>query len=212
MFGSICRLEEDSVEKRVARRQLAVKTYESNSWFIAVRKLFFKYNLPDCWDLLENPQSKHRWKSMVDKHVNDYWVERIKTKSALYSSLEYLSADEYYPGNRHWLLQHTGVARDIPCIHVKLKLVTGTYILQVNRVEFNQNQIDPTCMLCNQEPETVDHFLIRCSGTSVIADYRDSCVQNYLRDLEKLTKRLCYTLHVERYKRLNLIPKRKKKK
>ena len=247
LFGSICRLEEDTVEKRVARRQLAVKTYESNSWFIAVRKLFLKYNLPECWSLIENPQSKHRWKSMVDKHVNDYWVERIKTKSALYSSLEYLSADEYYPGNRHWLLHHTGVARDIPCTHVKLKLVTGTYILQVNRVAFNQNQIDPTCMLCNQEPETVDHFLKRCSAlsqvrkpimdsiiscvgrfmqvpvddemlikllldcTGVICDYRDSRVQNQLRDLEKLTKRLCYTLHVERYKRLNLIPKRKKK-
>ena len=68
---------------------------------------------------------------MVAKHVNDYWVERIKTKSLMYSSLEsglgYLTADEYYPGNQHCrLLQHTGVARDIPCTYVKLKLVSGT--------------------------------------------------------------------------------------
>lgn len=131
--------------------------------------------------------------------------------------------------------------------HVKLKLVTGTYILQVNRVAFNQNQIDPTCMMCNQEPETVDHFLIRCSTlnqvrkpimdsilrcverfmqvpvedevlvrllldcTGVISDLKDGCVQNLIQDFERLTKRLCYALHTERYKNLNLIPKRKKK-
>ena len=40
MFGSLCRLGEDSIEKRVARRQLRVKRFESNSLFTAVCKLF----------------------------------------------------------------------------------------------------------------------------------------------------------------------------
>ena len=100
--------------------------------------------------------SKFRWKSLVDKHVNDYWVERIKSRASLYFSLEYLTADEYYPGNRHWILQHSDIVRDVPGIHVKLKLVTGTYILQVNRSAFNQNQIDPTCLMYNEESETVE--------------------------------------------------------
>ena len=86
----------------------------------------------------------HRWKSLVDKHVNDFWTERIKTTSTLYSTLEYLSADEYYPGNKHWLLQHTGVAGDIPCIHVKLKLGTGHLHITGEPGCFNQNQIEPT--------------------------------------------------------------------
>ena len=60
LFGSICILEEDSVEKRVARRQLAVKAYESNSCFVAVRKLLLKFDLPESWDINENPQPKHR--------------------------------------------------------------------------------------------------------------------------------------------------------
>ena len=31
LFGSVCRLDEDSVEKRIARRQLCVKSFNSNS-------------------------------------------------------------------------------------------------------------------------------------------------------------------------------------
>ena len=97
-------MSEESIEKRLVRSQHAVKTFEStrNSWFVAIPKLFLQYNLPDCWDVVDNPPSKFQWKSLVDKHVNDYCVERIKSRVSLYSSLEYLTADEYYPGKRHW--------------------------------------------------------------------------------------------------------------
>ena len=55
MFGSLCTLGEDSVEKRLARKQLAVKSFESSVWFVALRKLFIKYDLPDCWDVVDEP-------------------------------------------------------------------------------------------------------------------------------------------------------------
>ena len=121
LFGSLCRLGKEPVEKRLPRRQLAVKSFESNNcfFFFATRKLFLKYDLPDCWDSVENPPSKTQWKSLV--HVNDYWVERIKSRALLYSSMEYFTADEYYPGNKHWILQHSGIARDAPGVHVKPK-------------------------------------------------------------------------------------------
>ena len=72
LFGSVCRLDEDSVEKRIARRQLCIKSFNSNSWFITVRKLFFKYDIADCWNAVEAPPSKAQWKSLVNKHINDY--------------------------------------------------------------------------------------------------------------------------------------------
>ena len=37
-FGNISRLPESSVENQLSVRQLAVKTLDSNSWFVAVRK------------------------------------------------------------------------------------------------------------------------------------------------------------------------------
>ena len=39
LFGSVSRLDESSVEKSVARRQLSIKAYGENSWFIDIRKL-----------------------------------------------------------------------------------------------------------------------------------------------------------------------------
>ena len=57
-YGSLCRLPESSTEKQLARRQLAVKDHHSNSWYVAVRNILVKYNLPSCWDLLENPQER----------------------------------------------------------------------------------------------------------------------------------------------------------
>ena len=104
MFGSLCRLGEALVEKRLIRRQLAVKSFESSSWFVEVRKLFIKYDLPDCWDVIDEPQSKTKWKSAVHKRVNDYWAEHVKSRALMYTSLEYLTVDEYYPGKKHWLL------------------------------------------------------------------------------------------------------------
>ena len=69
-----------------------------------------------------------------------------------------------YSGKTHWVLQHSGIASDVPCIGTKLKLLTGSYNLQVNRAAFNQNQVDPTCMLYQQCPETVDHLPVECTA------------------------------------------------
>ena len=44
----------------------------------------------------------------------------------------------------------------------KLMLVTSTYILQVNRASFNQNQVNPRCLLCHQGDGTEEIFLLKC--------------------------------------------------
>ena len=46
---------------------------------------------------------------------------------------------------------------------MKLKLITDTYILQPKRTKFNANEISNLCQLCEQEDETREHFLLRCS-------------------------------------------------
>jgi hypothetical protein len=35
------------MEKLSARQQLRIKTINSNSWFIEIKKMLIKYNLPD---------------------------------------------------------------------------------------------------------------------------------------------------------------------
>ena len=50
-------LSEDSTEKKIARRQLAFKDINSNSWFTEVKSLMWKYDLPEIYWLLESPRT-----------------------------------------------------------------------------------------------------------------------------------------------------------
>ena len=54
-YGNICRLPKTSVEHQLAVRQLSVKPYDSHSWFIAVKEIFMKYDLPDPYEMLNSP-------------------------------------------------------------------------------------------------------------------------------------------------------------
>ena len=47
------------------------------------------------------------------------------------------------------------------------KACDWNHILQVNRAAFNQNEVDPTCLVRMEEPETVDHFRVKCSAFKI---------------------------------------------
>jgi hypothetical protein len=53
--------------------------------------------------------------------------------------------------------------RDIIRIPIRLKIATGTYILQANRASFNRSQLNPICLLCENGEETLEHFLLTCN-------------------------------------------------
>ena len=104
-----------------------------------------------------------------------------------------MHADEYYPGKKHPSVQSVTGVRDVPRVGVKAKLITGTYILQVNRASFNQNEINRTCLLCQQEDETTEHFILHCTALSaarqsVLKSMEDMYVDifNHQPDLEDL--------------------------
>ncbi len=109
---------------------------------------------------------------MVNTAVNHFWEMRIKDGAKNYSSLRYLNIGSYKPGHRHNLIRNVVSEREIMRINTKLKMTTGTYILQVNRASFNQNIPDPTCILCKTEDEDMEHFLLRSSRVG-------SCQETY---------------------------------
>ena len=115
------------MEQRLARWQLSVKSLNSNSWFVCIKKLLIKYNLPQATELLDNPPSKYRWKTLVKKQIDEYWLDQMRHKAKLYSSLRFLHSEAYVPGRTHPLIQEVVGVRDVARIQNKLRLVTGTY-------------------------------------------------------------------------------------
>ena len=185
LYGNITRLSDDSVEKRLAKRQLEVKSFKSHSWFIAVKKLLILYELPSAESLLDNPLEKLEWKKQVNKVINDHWTGKILCRSELYSSLRYLSKT-FTVGNCHPAVKPYNCSnRDIYRIPVKNKILTGTYILQSNRAKFNQNEVNPMCQLCQMDNETLKHFLLECK---VLEYVRKPVLKDFLQVCNSLVR------------------------
>ena len=250
-YGNITRQGKNSIEWQLAERQLNVKSINSNSWFSLLRKIFLKYELNDPAQYLVNPISKYQWKREITSKVQKFWIEKILNQAKLYTSLRYLSLI-YKPGQCHPIANtNTMNSREIIRIPTKLKIATGSYILQTVRAKFISNTELSICKLCNETEETLPHFLLTCKSLEdirkpILEDLINSCSEelaafnmkgehfdilqliidpfNYMTMLrnEKVFKviqniidpkcrRLCYNLHCERYRLLQLDDIKKKK-
>ena len=81
--------------------------------------------------------------------------------SQMYSSLQFLNSKSIYKGNIHPILKHKYYsALNIDRIPIKLRIVTGTYVLQTKRIKFYRDESDPTCLLCGNAEENIQHFIL----------------------------------------------------
>ena len=83
--------------------------------------------------------------------VEAAWKADIESKS----SKKYLNPLVLNVGSSHhiWSTVRDNI-HDSRWAQIKCKILTGTYILQANRVTFNQYSVNPTCKLCCRDPET----------------------------------------------------------
>ena len=169
-------------------------------------------------------------------------MEKFKYEPTLYPSLRFLSSSTYTCGRRHPLLQDVKNQQEIPRIRLKLNVVTGTYILQVNRSSLTRTELilPVSCAVINSGngDENIEHFILECEALShiivpTLKEIRDICDSLYpvsdnntliqiMLDSQKILnydnkqenviileyqcRRLCFSLHCERYKKLGLIP------
>ena len=165
-FNNICNQEEKSIEKLLARQQLRTKTINSNSWFIEIKKMLIKYNLQDPEYYLDNPMTKRLWITSIKREIQNYWQELITSMASYYPRLKYLNSADYRPGNIHPLFKCSS-SIEISRIPPKLKMLTGTYILQTIRTKMYADE-DAKCQLCKVETETLEHLLLDCTELSNI--------------------------------------------
>ena len=168
-LGSV--LRSSSIEREIAERQIILKDYKSKSWFVYVNSILSQYKLPSTLDLLSTEFSKNAWKQTVDNKINAYWVDKIKLEASEKSSLRFLNTQKYEIGEVHYVWKNAGFnLMAIKKAGMKARLMTGTYVLQSNRAKFNQYSVNPTCLLCGEDPEDLEHFLLKCRALTVIRD------------------------------------------
>ena len=131
-----------------------------------------QYKLPSTLDLLSIEFSKNAWKQTVDNQINAYWVDKRKLEASEKSSLRFLNTQKYEIGEVHYVWKNAGFnLMAIKKAGMKARLMTGTYVLQSNCAKFNQYSVNPTCLLCGEDPEDLEHFLLKCRALTVTRDY-----------------------------------------
>ena len=74
-----------------------------------------------------------------------------------------MSCENLEKGTLHPILKINCKSKgDIHRLPIKLKLLTGAYILQSNRIHIDKNELSALCLLCEKDGETIEHFILDC--------------------------------------------------
>ena len=166
LFSAICRAESNTTLKRMAHRQLAMAN--KHSWFHQVLRLCEQYGISGKL-AVDAPWRKLTWSSYVNNAVKSYWKQKLLEKASDKSSLKMINSDNLIALKPHSLW--TSCSRDprmVPAAVTRAKLITNTYWVQQRRAKVNNNNTDPTCMLCHEETEDITHMLLKCKSTDKI--------------------------------------------
>ena len=93
--------------------------------------------------------------------VSENVKQQILNIAGLYKSLKYIKSDKVHPCIRIPLSS----LREVTRYSVKVKLLSVAYILQSTRAAFNQNEINPTCLLCTNG---VEDLLLTCVALEAV--------------------------------------------
>ena len=99
-------------------------------------------------------ESLEDWKSLIKKQIDSYVENEWGQDSKV--SLPCLNVQSLKVGqkNQVWKsIPHSDV-RAVKRACPKLRLLTGTYILQENRAKFNQYAVRDCCLLCDAGSES----------------------------------------------------------
>jgi hypothetical protein len=160
-------VNEDSVEAKIALRQLAVKNELSHSWFITVKNTLSKYDLPPAHSILQVLPTQSVWKRKVRSAISTYWNDKSTEELKILSSTRYLSSQStcLHRPAPVWACTKKSL-RDSHKARTKARVMCGVYRLQTHEAMQRQNQYRTSscCLLCSKEPETRRHFLLACSA------------------------------------------------
>ena len=184
LFGMLLRLP-GTILHRIAKKKLHSSPDESKSWFIMIRHLCFKYNLPSPLFLLSHTPSKTSFKSLVRRKVIDFWQTKLRddasTKpSLLYFKPQFMSLQAPHP---LWTTSKQNPF-EINKSLVVAKMLSGQYRSDWHCRHWSKFNKDGFCPLCpgTSIPGTLEHMLVLCPALDdkrrLLLDYWFEQTQN----------------------------------
>ena len=172
----------------IITRQLTIKDLSSKSWTVHIRLLLHQYNLPPALALVSNPPAKQQWKRSVKQAVTEYWNTTLKEEASKMKSLKHLNLGMCGIGYTHpvWVTGHDPMQATMAT--VRAALLVGRYPLTGHKCAGRKQSA--TCPYCEgDEPETVNHFILRCHlYDDIRSKYLQQLQQDTTIDITTLTE------------------------
>ncbi|CAC5387499.1 unnamed protein product [Mytilus coruscus] len=150
---------------QILKRQISTKSETSDSWFTYIDKLLVQYDLPSAVKMVTNPPCKLSWKKNVKLAIDKFWTQRLLLDCQKKSTLSYCDLSGLKIGTVHKLWSSIDSnSKDVRRGGIKVRLITGTYVLQFNTSKFNQHEVSAVCPLCQCEDEDMVHFILKCNA------------------------------------------------
>ncbi len=99
----------------------------------------------------------------VKSLITDWWWNSLLTEAERKSSLKWLMVDGYKLQKPHEVWSSCKGKTDmVEAATWRAKMLSGRYVLQSNHAKYNQNPVNPACLLCKHHTEDMEHFLRDC--------------------------------------------------
>ena len=179
LFGMITRLP-DNILNKMANKALFSEPDSSKSWFIHVRHLCHKYNLPSPLQLLSHPRTKSEFKSLVKSAVTNFWEKFLRSEASLLPSLSFFKPHFMSLTCPHPMFTSCDsnpfeVNKSISMA----ALLSGRYKSDYLARHWDQDNKDGHCRLCPGSLSQGDilHLLVLCP---TLQETRDKLVKHWV--------------------------------
>ena len=161
LLGQLAMCDQEAQNIRaVIEHNLAFYGINFNGWSGLVRKICFKYGLPDPLQYLQHPWRPDRWRAHCKKIVQDYWDKRLleATRSMKYFDTEYASTRVPM---RVWQLAGLCSASVKQATIVSWMLL-GVYFTR-EFLHVMKKAKSPLCLGCQDDKiENLSHIILHC--------------------------------------------------
>ena len=141
---------------------------QPTSFFVRITDILDMYQLPSFIEIMNCHYNKIEWKNKVRTSISSYWSNKLRSDCEEKSTLNLFSTENLNIGKNHKVWDTTfcisNSVKDIRKAATKVRMLTGTYMLQTLKVKFNQAEVDPTCPICKLETEDLQHPSYKLSG------------------------------------------------
>ena len=178
LLGMIARLGPNNILHKHGRHTLlsaSTTSASKSSWFLTVRDISKKYDLPDPLTVLQLPPTKYQWKTKCKSKVTDIFEQKLRAEAEMLPSLEFFRPAFMSLSKPHPMWSHAGSPFEVSKAVIAARMLSGRYRTDLLSKHWTRDNPNGFYRLpgCSNQEGNLQHILLSCPA---LADSRASMI------------------------------------